>query len=216
MSRPVEERLRELESELQTLQILPAADIRARGRRRGRRQLAALTVAGAVVATTAGIAATTPLGWPHQGAAAPQPTGDGSAISCVLALPDSPATVQIRVLDGGTPAGLPDATASQLRVRRFTVLADTAGSTGDHTAGAADLRYGPAAIGAAALLRAELHGDVAMRFDPDRQDKTVDLILGPAFTRLATPTEVNQALAAAGEPSAPPQCSTVTNRTPGR
>jgi len=215
MSRPVDERLRELESELQNLQLLPAATVRARGRRRGRRQLAALMVAGAVVATTAGIAATNTLGWPHERVAAQEPAGDGP-LGCVLSIPDSPAAVRIQVLDGGAPAGLPDATATQLRARRFVVLADTAGTADYNAVGAAALRYGPAAIGAATLLRAELHGDVTMRFDPDRQDETIDLILGPAFTRLATLTEVNQALVSAGEPSAPSQCSTIASRTPGR
>ena len=48
-----------------------------------------------------------------------------------------------------------------------------------------------------------------MRFDPERTDGAVDLVLGAAFTRLATPTEINQNLVTAGVPSAPPQCSTI-------
>jgi len=220
MSRPVEERLRELESELRDLQVLPAAAVRARGRRRGRRQLGALLVAGAVVATTAGIAATKTLGWPDgrvapQQPAATQSTGAGPVV-CVLSIPDSPATVRVRVVDGGAPAGTPDTTAAQLRARRFIVLADINGTTDSNAVGTAALHYGPAAIGAATLLRAELHGNIAMQFDPDRADETIDLILGSAFTRLATMTEVNQALVAAGEPSAPPQCETVVSPTPGR
>jgi hypothetical protein len=109
------------------------------------------------------------------------------------------------VLDGGAPAGLVDGTAAQLRARRFVVQNGTADR--DPVVGVAALRYGPTAIGAASVLRAEVHGSVTMRFDPDRRDETVDLTVGPAFTRLATATEVNQSLAAAGEPSAPPQCS---------
>jgi hypothetical protein len=115
------------------------------------------------------------------------------------------------VLDGGAPAGLPETTASQLRARDFTVLAGTAGQDPD---GESALRYGPASIGAAALLRAVLHGEVTMRFDPDRRDETIDLTVGPAFTRLATATEINQNLVAAGKPSAPPQCSTAGSRAP--
>jgi hypothetical protein len=206
MSRPIRERLRQLETEVQDLRVLPAAAVRARGRRRGRRQLAVAAVAVAVVATTAGVAATRSLERPYQGAATPgqaatQPTGVG----CSLALPADPAMVRIRVLGGGGAAG---ATATQLRKRRFAVLSDDAATTDPDTAGSATLRYGPAAIGAAALLKAVLRGDTTMRFDPDRQDDTVDLTLGAAFAGLATTTEMNQNLVAAGEPTAPPQCPT--------
>lgn len=76
--------------------------------------------------------------------------------------------------------------------------------------------YGPAAVGAAAVVRAEVHGAVDMRFVPERRDVTIDLVLGPAFTRLATTTEVNQNLVTAGEPSAPPQCSAVASPIRGR
>jgi hypothetical protein len=201
MSRPVHDRVRELEADVEHLQVLPAAAVRARGRSRGRRQLAGLTVAAAVVAT-----AGTALAWLHPRAA---PISDRAAdhpvVGCVLALPDDPAEVRIRVLDGGAPTGLPDAVAAQLRARRFVVENGPAG--GNPMVTSAALRYGPAAIGAATVLRAELHGQATMSFDPDRRDETIDLTVGPAFTRLATTTEVNQNLVVAGEPSAPPQCS---------
>lgn len=208
MSRSVDERLRELESDLGDLRVLPAAAVRAHGRRRGRRRMAGLMAAGAVVAVTAGIAAI--QGWPNRGTAEQAPVGDGPVVrpvvSCVLTLPDGPAAVRVRVVDGGTADGLPAETASQLRDRDFTVVAGAAGETSAGAVDAATLRYGPAAIGAAALLRAMLHGDVTMRFDPGRRAETIDLILGPGFTRLATATEANQALAVAGPPSAPPGC----------
>lgn len=200
MSRPVHERLRELAADVQDLQVLPAAAVRARGRSRGRRQAAALTVAAAAVVTAGAV-----LAWPHPRTG---PVGDGAAdrpvVSCVLTLPDDPAQVRVRVLDGGAPAGLVDTAAAQLRARRFVVQSGTA--DGGSIVDAAALRYGPAAIGAATVLRAEVHGQVAMSFDPERRDETIDLTVGPAFTRLATPTEVNQNLVVAGEPSAPPQC----------
>jgi hypothetical protein len=210
MSRPVHERLRELETDVRDLQVLPAAAVRARGRRRGRRQLTALVVAGVVVATLAGVVATRNLERPHQRTTA---TGDLPRVTCDLAIPSSPAEVRVRVLDGGAPEGLPDTTVSQLRERSFHVLV---GTTEGDPAGTAALRYGPTAIGAATLLRAMVHGDVLMRFDPDRHDETIDLTLGPAFTRLATTIEANQNLVSAGEPSAPPQCSPTVSRTRNR
>jgi hypothetical protein len=221
MSRFVHDRLQELEAEVRDLKLLPAADVRARGRRRGRRQLAVLTAAGAVVAITVGVA----FARPHQQLppAGDQPASNQSAnnqsannqsannqsasghpaIGCVLALPGSPAEVQIRVLDGGAPAGVLDATTSALRERGFKTLN---GATGHRPAGAATVGYGPAAIGAATLVRAAVHGESTMSFDPARRDQAIDLTLGPSFTRLATATEMNQNLVAGGEPSAPPEC----------
>lgn len=193
---PVHERMRELESEVRDLDVLPAAAVRARGRSRGRRRLAAVVVAGAVVATTAGVT----FAWPDRQDNT-TPAAVPPALNCVLALPASPADVRVRVVDGGASAGVADAAAAQLRARTFTVLDATTGPEG-----ATALRYGPAAIGSAALLRAALHGEVTMQFDETRGDGTVDLVLGPAFTRLATTTELNQNLVTVGEPTAPPQC----------
>jgi hypothetical protein len=210
MSRPAHDRLRDLESDVRDLRVLPAAEVRARGRQRGRRQMTALLAAGAVVATTAGIAATNVLERPGPSTIA---VGDHPGVKCVLALPDSPGEVRIRVLDGGAPAGLPGTTANQLRERQFVVVA---GATDGDVAGAAALRYGPESIGAASVVRALVHGEVLMRFVPDRSDATIDLTLGRAFTRLSNTTETNQNLATEGEPSAPPQCSTVAPRTRSR
>lgn len=193
MSRPVDERLRELEADLQDLRFLPAAAVRARGRQRGRRQLAAVMTTAAAVTATASIT----VAWPHQAAA---PVGDRPGLKCVLALPDDPAEVHIRLLAGGAS----DAVAAQLRARRFAV--QTGSSSPGPVAGAAELRYGPAAIGAASVLRAEVRGEVTMTFDPGRGDDVIDLAVGPAFTGFASATEVNQKLALAGEPTAPPQC----------
>jgi len=196
MSHPVHERLRQLESEVQDLPVLPAAAVRARGRRRARRQVAMVTAGVAVVATTAGITALRIVDRPDDDASVP--AAAGPAVSCVLALPDSPAEVRVRLLSGGAVG---DKTATQLRERGFTVLGRSDGPAGPTT-----LRYGPAAIGDAAVLKATLVGDATMQFDPSRADDTIDLTLGSTFARLGTATEINQALAAAGEPSAPPGC----------
>jgi hypothetical protein len=201
MSRPVHEQLRQLEAEVQDLKVLPAAAVRARGRRRARRQTAAVMAGVAVVATTAGITATRTLDRPGPAPAAPGQAAAAPAVSCDLTLPSDPAQVRVRVVD----AGANGTTATGLRARGFTVLAPT-GSPADDAAGPATLRYGPAAIGAAALLRAELIGDTTMSFEPGRSDGTLDLVVGTAALRLATPTEINQALVTAGRPSAPPEC----------
>lgn len=134
---------------------------------------------------------------------APSVAGSAPGISCALTLPESPSAVQVRVFDGGAVAGLAEDTATQLRVRGFAVMA---GAAGEGTADAAALTYGPAAVGAAHLVRQAVSGEVVMRFDSQRRDQVVDLTIGAAFDRLATAAELNQNLAAAGEPSAPPEC----------
>jgi hypothetical protein len=101
------------------------------------------------------------------------------------------------VLDGATATGL--------RERGFTVLTHTGGAANE-PAGPTTLTYGPAAIGTATVLRAALIGDTTMRFDPARSGDTIELTLGTTFERLATSTELNQALVAVGEPTAPPEC----------
>jgi hypothetical protein len=201
MSPTMPERLRELENDVQDLRVRPAADIRARGRTRARRQMAAAATAGAVVAVTAGVALT----WPRPDDPTPPPPAAAAPtpLNCVLTLPSEPADVELRVLNGGVPAARLQSTAVALRERGFSLLFTQTAADPETTT---VLRYGPAAIGAAHLMRAELHGDVTMRFDPAHRDKAVDVILAPSFDRLATPTEFNQNLVAAGEPTAPPEC----------
>jgi LytR cell envelope-related transcriptional attenuator len=66
------------------------------------------------------------------------------------------------------------------------------------------LRYGPSAVGAAWLLKSNFPQPVRLEFDANRNHDTVDVIVGRAFVELNTITEVNQAVAAAGRPTAPP------------
>jgi len=227
MSHPLPDQFRKLESEVQNLEVLPAAEIRARGRRRGRRNLAVTAVAVAVVATTAGVAATRTLGSSDQPTAAPglaaaQPSSAVPGLLCDLTWPDSPEQVRIRVLDGGAPAGAATAIATELRERRFVVVSDAGGpaepATGPAkvTHGPATVTYGPAAVGSAALVKAVVLGESTMSFDPGRRDDTVDLTLGSAFERLATTTELNQELVAAAGSPAPPECAATAAPTPSR
>ncbi|WP_249998776.1 LytR C-terminal domain-containing protein [Actinoplanes sp. M2I2] len=208
MPLPLSDRLRQLEADVQDLRVLPAAAVRARGRRR---KVTTTVGAVAAVATAAGVTAT--LAWPQPDPASrPGPAANSPTVACVLTLPNGPGEVRLRLFDGGAPGGLTDATAAQLRARSFTVLTLAAGPTEPPITGPATVRFGPAAVGAASLIRAHLHGDADLVFEPGRPDATVDVTLGASFGRLATTTEVNQALVAAGRPSPPPECSA----TPGR
>jgi hypothetical protein len=66
------------------------------------------------------------------------------------------------------------------------------------------IRYGPKAVGAGWLLRAYFLDEAATDFDIKRKDDVVDVIIGTQFQQLATTTEVNQSIAAIGEPILPP------------
>lgn len=212
MSRPVDERLRELAEDVEQVRLAPAADVRARGLRRARRRRAgaAAAAAGLVLATGFGVTEVLrPGGGP--GPLDPAATPPAGSASCAypvsLALPEGPGSVVIQVFAGAGPASQADQVVQQLTERGFAA-SDTPGS--DPAAGsggtAAVLRYGPGAIGASSLVRALIGDDVVMAFDPRRAGSTVDVVLGAGFRRLATATEVNQALAQTGVPTRPPGC----------
>ena len=69
---------------------------------------------------------------------------------------------------------------------------------------AAVIRYGPRTVGAGWLVSSYIRGQVRTEFDIHRSDDRVDVILGSAFENIRTPTEVDQAVAAAEQPTSPP------------
>jgi hypothetical protein len=109
--------------------------------------------------------------------------------------------VQINVYNGTTRTGLAGRIGENFANRDFEVI-DWA-DHGSEVEGVAQLHYGPGAVGAAQLVRAYFLNDATMVFDITREDDVVDVVLGTAFQQLATPTEVSQAIAAAGNPAPP-------------
>jgi hypothetical protein len=65
------------------------------------------------------------------------------------------------------------------------------------------VRYGPQTVGAAWLIRAYFLNESLNQFDKGRQDDKVEIILGARFKQLPTTTEVNQSIAALGNPQLP-------------
>ncbi|MFG2036983.1 LytR C-terminal domain-containing protein [Dactylosporangium sp. NPDC048998] len=65
------------------------------------------------------------------------------------------------------------------------------------------IRFGPQTVGAAWLVRAYFLNEAENEFDKARQDDKVEIILGGRFRQLPTTTEVNQAIAALGNPVLP-------------
>jgi hypothetical protein len=66
------------------------------------------------------------------------------------------------------------------------------------------VRYGPKAVGKAWVVQAYFINDVTPEFQIKRPDDVVDVVIGSGFKKLATVSEVKQALWQVGRPLAPP------------
>jgi hypothetical protein len=117
-----------------------------------------------------------------------------------LTLPEA-SEVKLNVYNATTRVGLAGQVADNFANRHFQVLErdDFDGQVDT----VAELHYGPAAVGAAQLVGAYFLNEATRVFDIDREDDAVDVVLGSQFRQLATPTEVSQAIAAAGNPAPP-------------
>lgn len=117
-----------------------------------------------------------------------------------LSLPQ-PSEVKVNVYNGTTRAGLANRIADNLANRNFHVLErdDYDGQVD----GVAELHFGPEAVGAAQLVGAYFLNNATQVFDIDRPDDVVDVVLGSGFQQLATPTDVQLAIAAVGNPEPP-------------
>jgi len=204
MSHPVRERLVELAADVERVRLAPAATVRARGRSRARRRWAGTAAALALVAT-AGFGLTSVAGDdPGPVATLPDVPSSTCPVPADLTLPGDPAEVVINVVGGTSRVGQ---VTLDLRHRGYSATAlERSDPDSGHPGPVAILRYGPRAIGAATLVRALVHGDVVMKFLPDRETRAVDVALGADFGRLASATEVNRKLVTLGLPTRPPGC----------
>jgi len=141
-----------------------------------------------------------------------QGTCPPGAVPVDLTLP-AERDITINVYNATDEVGLANQIGDDFANRQFQVL-----ERGDHDEpfdGVAQLRFGPAAVAAAHVVGAYFLNQATLEFDVAREDNAVDVILGSEFRRLATPTEVNQAIAAlaqAGQLIAPPGTCPVPDR----
>jgi hypothetical protein len=115
--------------------------------------------------------------------------------------------VKINVFNGTKIVGLAQQVGGEFKNRGFDVKKmATAPRNKIYNNDIAIIRYGPEAVGAAQLVRANflLEADEAMQFDIRRKGPEVDVTIGVRFQQLGTTTEVNQSIAALGEPELPP------------
>jgi hypothetical protein len=113
-----------------------------------------------------------------------------------------PATLTLRVFNATDTAGLANTVAEAFRARGFIVGEVANDSSGREVTGVGELRHGPRGTEAAEYVR--LYLPDAGDFPDTRADATVDVVIGPEFTTLATPEEIAAALAPAE--SAPTDC----------
>jgi hypothetical protein len=208
--------------------LAPAADVRSRGDRRRLRQRAAVAgsamlVAGAVAAVAVLLppgTETPPIGsapaagpgttgaGPDTTGAGPGTTGSGTrgcAVPLDLSLPSRPSDVEVRVVDG-SGRKVADNLVLDLSDREFRARAEPDPTETLPNQVVGQIRYGPGAVGEAALIQAYLIGQAELVFQQGRGNDAVELVVGPAFQQLGTPTEVNQALAQTDLDAMPHDC----------
>ncbi|GII20501.1 LytR C-terminal domain-containing protein [Planosporangium mesophilum] len=115
-------------------------------------------------------------------------------------------TIQLNVYNATDEVGLAKKVALELKQRKFKVDPEKASNDplGKPVEGVAVLRYGPKMVGAAWVVRSYFLNEAVGEFDPNRQEETIDVVLGPSFKKLATETEQRLSLASAGR-AVPPK-----------
>lgn len=124
-----------------------------------------------------------------------QQDGDGTtaaASTCTAAPSLAPASVTVNVLNSTTKQGQATTVAKDLKQRGFTVGAVENDRTGRTVTGVGEIRHGARGKQAAAFLGLYLPG--ATDYQDTRATGTVDLVIGPAYEKLATPDQVAAAL----------------------
>ncbi|GLW28708.1 LytR C-terminal domain-containing protein [Actinoplanes regularis] len=126
---------------------------------------------------------------------------DGAPLADVR-LPDDPAEVTLKILNGTNQAGLADSVSTEFKNRRFTV--QRSGQSKTKFKGVAEIRFGPDAVGKAQLVQAYFLAQSDMVYNAKRKGTVIEVVIGSQFQSLATTTEVNQSLVEIGEPTLPP------------
>jgi hypothetical protein len=120
-----------------------------------------------------------------------------------LKMPDDMTTIKLNVLNATSSPGLAAQVADGFRSSQFTVVKE--GTEPPPVLNAvAELRYGPKTVGAAWIVRAYFLNNATMKFDLNRQDDTIDVVIGAKFRELASFTDQRQSLGQAGKPVLPP------------
>jgi hypothetical protein len=127
--------------------------------------------------------------------------GDGD-VPANLTMPDDNSTVKLNGFNATTSPGLAGQVASEFRSHRFQVVKEETAPPPVLNA-VAEIRYGPKVAGAAWVLRAYFLNSAKLTFDINRDDDTIDVVIGTKFLELASFTDQRQSLGQAGKPQLP-------------
>jgi hypothetical protein len=124
-----------------------------------------------------------------------QATAAAACSSAAAAIPSlDPAKVAVRVLNASDTKGQAQRVANALENRGFEIAEVGNDGTNREVTGAGEVRYGPRGRDAARFVSLQQPG--ATLFQDTRATSTVDLVIGPEWSQLASPEQVEQALAA--------------------
>jgi hypothetical protein len=158
----------------------------------------------AVLFMTAGVAVVMAVGRDSQTASTETDLCADGLVPARIKMPERD-QVTLNVFNGTSRSGLAEQIGAEFKSRGFKVNPKpTAPVETKPYDQIAQITYGPDAVGAAWLTSAYfLVNDAEMQFDINRKGAEVDVVLGEKFQQLATSTEVNQSIAAIGNPSLP-------------
>jgi LytR cell envelope-related transcriptional attenuator len=128
---------------------------------------------------------------------------DDDGASPLAATTLEPWQIQVRVYNSTDRDGLARRVSTELRERGFAVLTAANDPLIDlrRVSSAAEIRYGKAGSKQAELVRRQVPG-AKLYLDRRRADRVVDLALGAAYKRLATPAELAKGRQGVAAPAA--------------
>jgi hypothetical protein len=118
--------------------------------------------------------------------------GTTSASTCTAAPSLAPSSVTVQVLNASTKQGVATTVAKDLQQRGFKVGGAANDRPGRTVTGVGEIRHGVRGAQAAAFLALYLPGSTD--YQDTRATGTVDLVIGPAYVKLATDDQVAEAL----------------------
>jgi hypothetical protein len=160
--------------------------------RRRRRQTLTF-VAGFLVVLVLGCVA-----WLTYAGVVPWPFGGAVSVAqnvCTHSKPLTPKKISVRVFNGSGRDGLARQVAAQLKTLGFAVKTTGNDPLESKIKTQVEVRHGESGDVAAATMSAYVVGKTKDVQD-DRQDSSIDLVLGPSFSRLHSKTELKKSLAA--------------------
>lgn len=118
-----------------------------------------------------------------------------------LSMPSDPSKVKLQIFNSTKTLGLASQVSADFKSRKFTV--QKIGNSKPVYKGIAKIKYGPKQVGTAWYLRAFFINEAQLVFDKNYKSDVIQITLGNKFKKLASNTEKNQAIAAAGRPQLP-------------